>query len=103
MLILSVGSLFEPVYEIVEKDVKDEKKMIDELRIRNGNLQIVCQRLGKWIIETTKGALNNQCPPYSYPTVFWSFYQCNPHSNCQSTDPQPMFHCHLSNTKNLMT
>lgn len=45
MLILSVGSLFELVYEIVEKNVKDEKKIIDELRTRNGNLQIVCQRL----------------------------------------------------------
>ena len=32
------------VYEIVEKDVKN-KKMIDELRTRNGNLPIVCQRL----------------------------------------------------------
>ena len=40
-----MGSLFELVYEIVEKDVKNEKKMIDELRTRNGNLPIVCQRL----------------------------------------------------------
>lgn len=40
-----MGSLFELVYEIVEKDVKNEKKMIDELRTRNGNLPIVCQRI----------------------------------------------------------
>ena len=40
----NMGSLFELVYEIVEKDVKNEKKMIDELRIRNGNLPIICQR-----------------------------------------------------------
>lgn len=40
-----MGSLFELVYEITEKDIKNEKKMIDELRTGNGNLPIVCQRV----------------------------------------------------------
>ena len=40
-----MGSLFELVYEIIEKDVKNEKKMIDEIRTRNGNLPIICQRV----------------------------------------------------------
>ena len=44
-----MGSLFELVYEITEKDIKNEKKMIDELR--TGNLPIVCQR----VEETVNG------------------------------------------------
>ncbi len=39
-----MGSLYEVRFEIELKSVKDEKKMIDELRIRNGNLTIVCAR-----------------------------------------------------------
>lgn len=41
----NMGSLFELNYEIVEKDIRDERLMIDELRTRNGNLPIICQRL----------------------------------------------------------
>ena len=48
-------------------------------------------------------ALIKSMPLYLYPTVFWSFYRWSPHSNCRSTDPQLMFHCHLSNTKSLKT
>lgn len=38
----NMGSLFKLTYEIRLKDAKDEKAFIDELRCRNGNLEIVC-------------------------------------------------------------
>lgn len=40
----NLGSLFELNYDIVLKDDKQEKALIDELRCRNGNLTIVCSR-----------------------------------------------------------
>jgi len=39
-----MGSLYKLTYEITLKDVKDEKKMIDEIRCRNGNLEINCAK-----------------------------------------------------------
>jgi len=36
----NMGSLFKLTYNIVLKDYSNEKKMIDELRCRNGNLEI---------------------------------------------------------------
>ena len=36
----NLGSLFKLTYNITEKDVAKEKEMIDELRVRNGNLEI---------------------------------------------------------------
>jgi hypothetical protein len=36
----NMGSMFKITYNIVEKNVADEKRMIDELRTRNGNLEI---------------------------------------------------------------
>lgn len=36
----NMGSLFKLTYHITEKDISKEKEMIDELRIRNGNLEI---------------------------------------------------------------
>lgn len=42
----NLGSLFELQYQIRMKRGKKEKEMIDELRCRNGNLPIVCQRAG---------------------------------------------------------
>jgi hypothetical protein len=36
----NMGSMFKITYNIVEKNVADEKSMIDELRTRNGNLEI---------------------------------------------------------------
>ena len=36
----NMGSLFKLTYNLTEKDVKNEKQMIDELRLRNGNLEI---------------------------------------------------------------
>ena len=39
---LSLGSLFRVDYSIVMKDTSKIKEMIDDLRIRNNNLEIVC-------------------------------------------------------------
>ncbi len=38
----NMGSLFRLHYKIALKDQKDEKKFIDALRCRNGNLEITC-------------------------------------------------------------
>ena len=40
----NMGSLFCVYYHIVMKDVKNEKAMIDEIRIRNGNLEVSVNR-----------------------------------------------------------
>lgn len=40
----NMGSLFRLDYQVVLKDRKEEKKMIDDLRCRNGNLEILCSR-----------------------------------------------------------
>ncbi len=40
----NMGSLFKLRYEIELKDLKDEKKFIDELRIKNGNLEIMISK-----------------------------------------------------------
>ncbi len=39
---LTLGSLFRVDYSIRMKDAKESKAMIDELRTRNGNLEIMC-------------------------------------------------------------
>lgn len=39
---VNMGSMYELQYQIVLKDLKEEKKMLDEIRCRNGNLTIVC-------------------------------------------------------------
>lgn len=39
--ITNLGSLFKLTYQVYLNDIKKEKKMVDELRIRNGNLEIV--------------------------------------------------------------
>ncbi len=36
----NMGSLFRLTYHVTMKDVKNEKEFIDELRVRNGNLEI---------------------------------------------------------------
>ena len=41
---LTLGSLFRVEYVITMKDPKQLKKMIDELRTRNGNLEIMCAK-----------------------------------------------------------
>lgn len=42
---VNMGTLFELQYKIRLKDVKNEKKMIDEIRCRNGNLTVISSRL----------------------------------------------------------
>ena len=38
----NMGSLFKLDYRIVLKDIAKEKEFLDELRCRNGNLEIMC-------------------------------------------------------------
>jgi len=40
----NMGSLYQLHYSIMLKDISQEKTMIDELRCRNGNLDILCGR-----------------------------------------------------------
>lgn len=40
----AMGSLYEVTYDIVLKNPADEKKMMDEIRTRNGNLEVLCGR-----------------------------------------------------------
>jgi len=37
---VNMGSMFKLTYRVVLKDIELEKEFIDELRIRNGNLEI---------------------------------------------------------------
>ena len=41
----NLGTLFQLTYDIVLKDVKEEKAFIDEVRVRNANLDILCSRV----------------------------------------------------------
>lgn len=41
---VNLGSMYELNYSITLKDAGQEKKMIDEIRTRNGNLTVVCGR-----------------------------------------------------------
>ena len=41
---LTLGSLFRLEYDIDMKDASQVKEMIDELRTRNGNLEIICSK-----------------------------------------------------------
>lgn len=43
----NMGSIYELLYAITLKDISLEKKFIDEIRCRNGNLNIMCGRLKK--------------------------------------------------------
>ena len=40
----NLGSLFELKYTVVLKDTRKEKEMIHKIRVRNGNLNIICSR-----------------------------------------------------------
>lgn len=40
----NMGSLYELEYQVELKDASQEKQMIDDIRVRNGNLNIVCGR-----------------------------------------------------------
>lgn len=39
-----LGSLFELTYQVILKDEKNEKKFIDDIRTKNGNLNVVLSR-----------------------------------------------------------
>ena len=41
----NLGTIFQLTYDIQLKDVNEEKNLIDEIRIRNANLDVVCSRL----------------------------------------------------------
>ncbi len=41
----NMGSLFRLQYRLTLKDPSKEKELLDELRIRNGNLDIICARM----------------------------------------------------------
>lgn len=41
----NLGTIFQLTYDIQLKDVNEEKNFIDEIRIRNANLDVVCSRL----------------------------------------------------------
>lgn len=43
---INMGSLYELHYLITEKNVKKEKAMLDDIRIRNGKLNIICSKPG---------------------------------------------------------
>ena len=41
----NMGSMYDLDYHVIMNDESQEKKFIDELRVRNGNLTIVCGRI----------------------------------------------------------
>ena len=41
----NLGTLFQLTYDVTLKDVKLEKQFIDDLRVRNANLDILCSRV----------------------------------------------------------
>ena len=43
---INMGSLYELHYLITEKNVSKEKAMLDDIRVRNGNLNITCAKPG---------------------------------------------------------
>jgi hypothetical protein len=49
-----MGSLYKLCYEVVLKSDVKEKEFIDELRVRNGNLEVA---LGRGLFSTGSGEL----------------------------------------------
>lgn len=43
---VNMGSLYELDYDVRLKKQEEEKLMLDEIRCRNGNLTVVCGRIG---------------------------------------------------------
>ena len=41
---VNMGSLYKLKYTIKLKDKTKEKEMLDEIRVRNGNLEVICSR-----------------------------------------------------------
>ena len=42
---VNMGTMYDISYVVVFKDIKDEKKLLDEIRCRNGNLTVSCGRV----------------------------------------------------------
>lgn len=42
---VDMGTLYEVQYSIILNNMSDEKKMIDEIRCRNGNLTVICGKV----------------------------------------------------------
>ena len=47
----NMGSMFKLTYDVILKDVKKEKEMIDKLRCRNGNLEIAVSKQDTTVVE----------------------------------------------------
>jgi hypothetical protein len=43
---VNLGTMYQITYDISLKDAKEEKQMIDEIRVRNGNLSVISSRAG---------------------------------------------------------
>lgn len=39
---INLGSMFKLTYDVIFKDAYDEKEFLDQIRIRNGNLEVSC-------------------------------------------------------------
>ena len=48
---INLGTMYQIGYDIELKNVADEKKMIDQLRIRNGNLPVICSHTSTINVE----------------------------------------------------
>lgn len=44
---VNLGSLYELTYTVTIKNMNEEKKFLDEIRVRNGNLTVVCSRISE--------------------------------------------------------
>ncbi len=47
----NMGSMFKLTYNVILKDIKDEKTMIDTIRCRNGNLEITVSKQETTVME----------------------------------------------------
>ncbi|MBR2296764.1 MAG: DUF4956 domain-containing protein, partial [Clostridia bacterium] len=41
----NLGTMFRLTYSVTLKNIKEEKAFIDEIRTRNGNLDVLCSKL----------------------------------------------------------
>ena len=41
---INLGTMFQVEYSVVLKDAAKEKEMLDQIRVRNGNLPLICGR-----------------------------------------------------------
>lgn len=48
---INMGSLYRLTYRLRLKDPKEEKELLDAIRCRNGNLEIICSRIEQQVQE----------------------------------------------------